>query len=57
MRSIPGMLQGDLIQISNKLTPDVDKTTISLLSGACAYVLTLRNSSNSSDFVSGQRPR
>jgi hypothetical protein len=57
MRSIPGMLQGDLIQISNKLTPDVDKATISLLSGACAYVLTLRNSSNSSDFVSGQRPR
>ena len=57
MRSIPGMLQGDLIRISSKLRPDVAKATISLLSGADAYVLTLRDSSNSSDFVSGQRPR
>jgi hypothetical protein len=55
MRSIPGLLQGYLIRISSKLTPDVAKVTISLLSGADAYVLTLRNSSNSSDFVSGQR--
>jgi len=57
MRSIPGLLQGDLIRISSKLTPDVAKATISLLRGADAYVLTLRNSSNSSYFVSGQRPR
>jgi hypothetical protein len=56
MRSIPGMLQGDLIQISSKLTPDVANATISLLSIAVAYVLTLRISSNSNDFVSGHRP-
>ena len=56
MRSIPGLLQGDLIRISSKLTPDVAKATISLLRGADAYVLTLRNSSNSNDFVSGQCP-
>ncbi len=57
MRSIPGMLQGDLIQISNKFRPDVVKATISLLSRAYAYVLTIRNYLNSSDFISGQRPR
>jgi hypothetical protein len=57
MRSIPGLLQGDLIRISSELTPDVAKAVISLLSGAVAYVLTPRNSSTSSDFVSGQRPR
>jgi hypothetical protein len=56
MRSISGLLQGDLIRISSKLTPDVSKVAISSLSGADAYVLTLRKSSNSSDFVSGQRP-
>jgi hypothetical protein len=57
MRSIPGLLQGDHIRISSKLMPDVAKAAISLLSGADAYVLTLRDSSNPSDFVSGQRPR
>ena len=41
MRSIPGLLQGDLIRISSKLTPDVAKATISLLSGADAYALSL----------------
>ena len=57
MRSISGLLLGDPIGISSKLTPEVAKVAIGPVSGADAYVLTLRNSSNPSDFVSGQRPR
>jgi len=57
MRSISGLLQGDPIGISSKLTPEAAKAAIGSVSGADAYALTLRNSSNPSDFVSGQRPR
>jgi hypothetical protein len=53
MRSISGLLRGDSIWVSSKLTPDAAKAAIV----ADAYVLTLRNSSNPSDFVSGQRPK
>jgi len=56
MRSISGLLQGDPIGISSKLTLEMAKTAIGSVSGADAYALTLRNSSNPSDFVSGQRP-
>lgn len=57
MKSIPGLPQGDLIGISSKLTPYAAEAVIGSVSGAGAYVLTLRNSSNLSGFVSGQRPR
>jgi hypothetical protein len=57
MRSISGLLRGDLIWVSSKLTPDAAKAAIGAFSGADAYVLTLRNSSTPSDFISGQRPR
>jgi|GEM_PF-2379442 len=57
MRSISGLLQGNPIGISGKLTPEKAKAATGPVSGADAYVLTLRNSSNPSDFVSGQRPR
>ncbi len=57
MRSISGLLQGDPMGISGNLTPGVAKEAIRPASRADAYVLTLRNSSNPSDFVSGQRPR
>ena len=57
MRSISGLLQGDPIGISSKLKPEMAKAAIGSASEADAYVLTLRKSSNPSDFVSGQRPR
>jgi len=57
MRSISGMLQGDPIGISSKLTPEAANAATGPVSGAGAFALTLRNSSNPSDFVSGQRPR
>lgn len=57
MKSIPGLLRGDSIWVSSKLTPDAAKAAIVAVIGADAHVLTLRNSSNPSYFVSGQRPR
>jgi hypothetical protein len=56
MRSISGLLRGDPIWVSIKLTPDAANAAIGAVRRADAYVLTLRNYPNPSDFISGQRP-
>ena len=57
MRSIPGMPQGDRIQVSSFLMPEVAKAIVDRIIGADASALTRGYSSNSSDLYRDSRPR
>jgi len=57
MRSISGFQNGDPMRISKKLKPDASNVAISLASQTDSHGLTIRNSSETSDFVSRQRPQ
>ncbi|HPS91505.1 MAG TPA: hypothetical protein PKV33_05060 [Methanothrix sp.] len=51
MRSIQGLLQGDITSVSSKLTPEVARSTVCPVRRADAYVLAVIDSSNQSRSV------
>jgi hypothetical protein len=57
MRSIQGLLQGDITSVSSKLTPEVAGSTVCPVSGADAHVLTVIDSPNQRRSVFVQRSK